>query len=93
VDEASAAVRARAGPRRDVATTLRIAQAVAQTGKVDPALNGAQLPRLDASTYGGFLGGLRFAADHTVMYDSNIALTVSGGGFEVADTLRSDAGG
>lgn len=70
-----------------------LAQAVIQTGKVDPELNSAQLPKLD-DTYGGFLGdGMRFAHDHTVLFDSNIALTVSGGAFQVADTLRSDTEG
>ncbi|WP_028057836.1 ABC transporter substrate-binding protein [Candidatus Solirubrobacter pratensis] len=65
-----------------------LAQAVTQTGKVDPKLNSAQLPKL-AESYGGFLGGLQFAADHTVLYDSNIALKVSGGSFKLANALRS----
>ena len=65
-----------------------LAQAVTQTGEVDAERNGAELPRL-ADGYGGFLGGLRFAADHTVMYDSNIALRVGDGEFQLADTLRS----
>jgi branched-chain amino acid transport system substrate-binding protein len=70
-----------------------LAQAVTQTGKIDPRLNGAQLPRLDTGAYDGFLGdGLQFAADHTVKYDSNIALTVSGGKFKVESTLRSEDG-
>jgi branched-chain amino acid transport system substrate-binding protein len=65
-----------------------LAQAVTQTGKVDPKLNSAELPKLQ-DAYGGFLGGLQFAADHTVLYDSNIALKVSGGSFALANTLRT----
>jgi branched-chain amino acid transport system substrate-binding protein len=65
-----------------------LAQAVTQTGKVDPKLNSAQLPKL-AESYGGFLGGLQFAADHTVLYDGNVALKVSGGSFKLANALRS----
>jgi branched-chain amino acid transport system substrate-binding protein len=68
-----------------------LAQAVTQTGKVDAELNSAQLRQL-ADGYGGFLGGLRFAADHTIMYDNNIALTVDGGSFELASALRSQGG-
>jgi branched-chain amino acid transport system substrate-binding protein len=68
-----------------------LAQAVTQTGKVDAGLNSAELPRL-ADGYGGFLGGLRFAADHTIMYDNNVALTVKGGSFELASALRSQGG-
>lgn len=69
-----------------------LAQAVTQTGKVDAKLNAAQLPRLEDS-YRTFLGGLQFASDHTVKYDEHIVLTVSGGAFKVASTLRSDSGG
>ena len=65
-----------------------LAQAVTQTGKVDPKLNSAQLPKL-VGAYGGFLGGLQFAADHTVLYDDNVALKVSGGSFALANALRS----
>jgi branched-chain amino acid transport system substrate-binding protein len=69
-----------------------LAQAVTQSGRVDPRLNSAQLPRLD-DTYPTFLGGaLQFAADHTVKYDDNIVLTVRAGAFTVDNTLRSNAG-
>ena len=65
-----------------------LAQAVTQSGEIDPKRNSAELPRL-AEGYGGFLGGLHFAHDHTVLFDSNIALTVSGGAFKLDNALRS----
>ena len=69
-----------------------LAQAVTQSGKVDPKANAAELPRLDDS-YAGFLGeSLKFAADHTIKYDSNIALVVKGGAFRLDNTLRSAEG-
>src|SRR5262249_53891518 len=69
-----------------------LAQAVTQTGKIDAKLNSAQLPMLDDS-YTTFLGGsVQFATDHTVKYDNNIVLKVSGGALKVANTLRSDTG-
>jgi branched-chain amino acid transport system substrate-binding protein len=69
-----------------------LAQAVTQTGKIDPQANSTELPRLQ-DDYKDFLGEpLRFAADHTVKYDDNIALQVSAGGFKVSSTLRSYQG-
>ena len=65
-----------------------LAQAVTQSGEIDPKRNSAELPRL-RDGYGGFLGGLRFAQDHTVLFDSNIALTVSDGAFKLDNALRS----
>jgi branched-chain amino acid transport system substrate-binding protein len=65
-----------------------LAQAVTQSGEIDPKRNSAELSRLQDG-YGGFLGGLRFAQDHTVLFDNNIALTVSGGAFKLDNTLRS----
>jgi branched-chain amino acid transport system substrate-binding protein len=66
-----------------------LAQAVTQTGKVDPRANSTELPRLQ-DDYKDFLGEpLQFAADHTVKYDDNIALQVSAGAFKVTSTLRS----
>ncbi|HWK29721.1 MAG TPA: branched-chain amino acid ABC transporter substrate-binding protein [Solirubrobacter sp.] len=70
-----------------------LSQAVTQSGKIDAERNAAELSRLPES-YGGFLGALRFAADHTVMYDNNIALTVGDdGSFKLANTLRSSVDG
>jgi branched-chain amino acid transport system substrate-binding protein len=68
-----------------------LAQAVTQTGEIDPERNSAELPRL-RDGYSGFLGGLHFAEDHTVLFDSNIALTVSGGVFKLDNALRSNEG-
>jgi branched-chain amino acid transport system substrate-binding protein len=65
-----------------------LAQAVTQTGKVDPALNSAQVPRLEDS-YSTFLGNLAFAPDHTIRDDNHIVLIVKGGAFTVANLLRS----
>jgi branched-chain amino acid transport system substrate-binding protein len=65
-----------------------LAQAVTQSGEIDPKRNSAELPRLP-DKYSGFLGGLQFAKDHTVLYDNNIALTVSGGAFKLDNALRS----
>jgi branched-chain amino acid transport system substrate-binding protein len=69
-----------------------LAQAVTQSGKVDAPRNSMELDRLD-ETYTTFLddaGGLPFARDHTLRYDNNLALTVEGGKFVVANRLRSD---
>lgn len=68
-----------------------LAQAVTQSGEIDPKRNSAELPRL-RNGYGGFLGGLQFAEDHTVLFDSNIALTVHGGAFKLDNALRSTQG-
>jgi branched-chain amino acid transport system substrate-binding protein len=69
-----------------------LAQAVTQTGKIDPRANSTELPRLQ-DDYKDFLGEpLQFAADHTVKYDDNIALQVSAGAFKVSSTLRSYQG-
>jgi branched-chain amino acid transport system substrate-binding protein len=69
-----------------------LAQAVTQTGKIDPKAATAELPRLQ-DDYKDFLGeALQFAADHTIKYDDNIALQVSGGAFKVDSTLRSYQG-
>jgi branched-chain amino acid transport system substrate-binding protein len=70
-----------------------LAQAVTQSGKVDPKRNSQELTLLD-QTYTTFLGdpGLAFASDHTIRNDNTIALEVKGGAFTVANTLRSDAG-
>ncbi len=65
-----------------------LAQAVTQSGEIDPRRNSDELARLPVK-YGGLLGGLQFAKDHTVLYDSNIALTVSGGAFKLENALRS----
>ena len=65
-----------------------LAQAVTQSGEIDPQSNSAELARLP-DKYGGLLGGLQFARDHTVLFDSNIALTVSGGAFKLENDLRS----
>jgi branched-chain amino acid transport system substrate-binding protein len=65
-----------------------LAQAVTQSGEIDPERNSAELARL-ADGYRGFLGGLRFAHDHTMLFDNNIALTVSGGAFKLDNALRS----
>ena len=65
-----------------------LAQAVTQSGEIDHERNSAELPRLP-DKYGGFLGGLQFAKDHTVLFDNNIALTVSGGAFKLENALRS----
>ncbi len=71
-----------------------LAQAVTQSGKVDPQRNSQELALLDPE-YTTFLGdsGLAFASDHTMRYDNNIALQVKDGAFAVADTMRSNAGG
>jgi branched-chain amino acid transport system substrate-binding protein len=68
-----------------------LAQAVTQSGEIDPKRNSAELARL-RDGYGGFLGGLQFAQDHTVLFDSNIALTVSGNAFKLDNALRSAEG-
>jgi len=69
-----------------------LAQAVTQSGKIDPKSNSSELPRLQ-SDYKDFLGEpLAFAADHTVKYDDNIALQVSAGALRVENTLRSYQG-
>jgi branched-chain amino acid transport system substrate-binding protein len=69
-----------------------LAQAVTQSGKVDPQANVRELPRLQ-DDFKDFLGEpLQFAADHTVKYDDNIALQVSAGAFKVVNTLRSYRG-
>jgi branched-chain amino acid transport system substrate-binding protein len=65
-----------------------LAQAVTQSGKIDPKRNSAELPRLPTK-YAGLLGGLQFARDHTVLFDNNVALTVSGGAFKLDSDLRS----
>jgi branched-chain amino acid transport system substrate-binding protein len=68
-----------------------LAQAVTQSGKVDRRRNGQELEILDDS-YKTFLdAGLSFASDHTIKYDNNIVLKVSGGKFAVENTLRSDS--
>ncbi len=36
------------------------------------------------------MGELAFAPDHTVKYDTHLVLTVTGGTFTVANTLRTD---
>jgi hypothetical protein len=65
---------------------------VTQSGRIDAEANAAELPRLDDS-YAGFLGeSLKFAADHTIKYDANIALVVKGGAFRLDSTLRSAEG-
>ncbi|MFU8876166.1 branched-chain amino acid ABC transporter substrate-binding protein [Micromonospora sp. SL4-19] len=68
-----------------------LGQAVTQTGKVDSALNSEQLTKLE-DRFTTFMGELRFAPDHTVKYDNHLVLTVKGGAFTVANTLRSDDG-
>jgi branched-chain amino acid transport system substrate-binding protein len=65
-----------------------LAQAVTQSGEIDPERNSAELPRLP-DKYAGLLGGLQFAKDHTVLFDNNVALTVSGGAFKLDNDLRS----
>jgi branched-chain amino acid transport system substrate-binding protein len=65
-----------------------LAQAVTQSGEIDPKRNNAEIARLPDS-YSGFLGGLQFAKDHTVLYDNNVVLTVSGGAFKLDNDLRS----
>jgi branched-chain amino acid transport system substrate-binding protein len=65
-----------------------LAQAVTQSGEIDPQRNSAELPHLP-DKYAGFFGGLQFAKDHTVLYDSNVALTVSDGAFKLENALRS----
>ncbi len=69
-----------------------LAYAVQESGKVDPERNASELAGLDEG-YTTFLGGppLQFASDHTIKFDDNIALTVSGGAFTVADLLRSES--
>jgi branched-chain amino acid transport system substrate-binding protein len=68
-----------------------LAQAVTQSGKVDAERNSAELAALD-ETFSTFLGGeLAFASDHTVKYDNNIVLRVSGGKYVVENTLRSQS--
>jgi branched-chain amino acid transport system substrate-binding protein len=64
-----------------------LAQAVTQSGKIDPKRNSDELPRLP-DKYAGLLGGLQFAKDHTVLFDNNVALTVSGGAFKLDNDLR-----
>jgi branched-chain amino acid transport system substrate-binding protein len=66
-----------------------LAQAVTQSGEIDPQRNSDELPRLPVKYGSGFFGGLQFAKDHTVLFDSNIALTVSGGAFKLESNLRS----
>jgi branched-chain amino acid transport system substrate-binding protein len=69
-----------------------LAQAVTQSGRIDPRANSSELFRLQ-DDYRDFLGEpLQFAADHTVKYDDNIALQVSAGAFKVDSTLRSYQG-
>ncbi|MDA0180465.1 ABC transporter substrate-binding protein [Solirubrobacter phytolaccae] len=67
-----------------------LAQAVTQSGKVEPERNATELTQLDPS-FETLLGGeLAFASDHTVKYDNNLVLRVDGTAFVVENTLRSD---
>lgn len=67
-----------------------LAQAVTQSGKVEPERNSAELAQLDAAFQTFLGGGLAFASDHTVKYDNNIVLRVDGGKLVVENRLRSD---
>ena len=68
-----------------------LAQAITQTGKVDHALNTAQLPRLDLE-FKTLLGSVQFARDHTIQEDDHIILVVRNGVFRTANALRSNSG-
>ncbi|HEY6889705.1 MAG TPA: ABC transporter substrate-binding protein [Solirubrobacter sp.] len=71
-----------------------LAQAITQSGKVDPTRNTRELV-IPAGDYKTLLGdpGLAFATDHTIKFDNNISLKVEGGKFVIDNTLRSGAEG
>ncbi|MEU2613492.1 branched-chain amino acid ABC transporter substrate-binding protein [Micromonospora sp. NPDC007271] len=65
-----------------------LAQAVRQAGDTDPSKVVDNLPRLQDFTT--FTGTLRFAADHSLMYDNYVIAQVKGGRFTLASKLRTD---
>ncbi|SCE98325.1 amino acid/amide ABC transporter substrate-binding protein, HAAT family [Micromonospora viridifaciens] len=65
-----------------------LVQAVRQAGDTDPSKVLDNLPRLEDFTT--FTGTLRFAADHSLMYDNYVIAQVKGGKFTLASKLRTD---
>jgi branched-chain amino acid transport system substrate-binding protein len=67
-----------------------LAQGARQAGEPTGARIAAQLPRLD-STLKTFIGPIRLASDHTLVYDNRVILVVRHGAFAWERSLRTDA--
>ena len=67
-----------------------LAQAARQAHSADPASVAAQLTKLSTS-FTTFLGVVRFAQDHTLLYDNRVILVAKDGKFAWKRSLRTDS--
>jgi branched-chain amino acid transport system substrate-binding protein len=67
-----------------------LAQAATQAKSVEPAQIAANLPKLKDS-FTTFLGVVRYATDHTLLYDNRVVLVVKNGRFAWDRSLRTDS--
>ena len=67
-----------------------LAQGARQANDTSAARIAAQLPRLN-STLKTFIGPIRLASDHTLVYDNRVILVVRHGAFAWERSLRTDA--
>jgi branched-chain amino acid transport system substrate-binding protein len=66
-----------------------LAQATKQAGALDGAAIAANVTQL-GEDFTTFLGTLRFARDHTMIYDNRLVLVVKNGAFTFERSLRTD---
>jgi branched-chain amino acid transport system substrate-binding protein len=66
-----------------------LVQATRQAGSADPAKVAENVPQL-GEDFTTFLGTLRFARDHLMIYDNRLVLVVKNGRFALERSLRTD---
>jgi branched-chain amino acid transport system substrate-binding protein len=67
-----------------------LARAARQAHSTEPKAIAAQVPKL-STDFTTFLGVVRFARDHTLLYDNRIILTVKNDAFTYKRSLRTDS--